>query len=232
MKRRYFYLFPVFVPLLCAVAVLAYKPGPDSIRECPKCKAALEQSTMMSGNSLDARYWTDGKMEAPMLPDRPWLVKCPKCSNLFWMTEAKKLGEQYKYDKDKDKKWPDAVEPGLPAETDFLTMLGTPGLSEKKEQYLRIRAWWAANDIKRKNRNMTDDWSLIQKANLESLADLLDATDSDQRIMKAEIFRELKRFDDCINLLAQPFEKEDHHAFAVFIRRLAEDRFWMVEQIE
>ncbi|MFA5906334.1 MAG: hypothetical protein WC836_20575, partial [Desulfobacula sp.] len=52
MKRRYFYLFPVFVPLLCAVAVLAYKPGPDSIRECPKCKAALEQSTMMSGNSL------------------------------------------------------------------------------------------------------------------------------------------------------------------------------------
>jgi hypothetical protein len=40
------------------------------------------------GNTIGAIYWTDGKREAKMLPNHPWLVKCPVCSRLFWVDEA------------------------------------------------------------------------------------------------------------------------------------------------
>jgi hypothetical protein len=33
----------------------------------------MAQRTLASGNTIGARFWTDGKMEAPMLPDQPAL---------------------------------------------------------------------------------------------------------------------------------------------------------------
>ena len=69
----------VILALLAVGTVWAFKPGPDTIRECPGCKAQVREQTTLSGNTFRAQYWTDGKREAPMLPDFPWLVKCPKC---------------------------------------------------------------------------------------------------------------------------------------------------------
>ena len=106
------------ITLLCGVTALAYRPGSNIIRECPECNAALERTTMMSGNTFGARFWTDGKMMAPMLPDRPWLAKCPKCTALFWIDEAKELGRQQPWDK--NKQWPDAIKPSIPTEADYL----------------------------------------------------------------------------------------------------------------
>lgn len=86
----------VFIHLLVLLAVIkvwAFFPGPDIIRECPKCKMHVVQETTMSGNTMHAKFWTDGKMVAPMLPDRPNLVKCPKCGTLFWLDDAKELGD-------------------------------------------------------------------------------------------------------------------------------------------
>ena len=43
-------------------------PGPDQVLQCPACGAALLQPTIRSGNTLDAVHYTDGYMDAPMLP--------------------------------------------------------------------------------------------------------------------------------------------------------------------
>ena len=223
-------LLTVLMTLLCGMAALAYMPGPDIIRECPKCRTVLEQTTMMSGNTFGARFWTDGKVVASMLPDRPWLVKCPKCDTLFWIDEAKQLGEQRRWAKDKN--WPNAIQPGHPTEAEFLSLLGSAELPEKKELYLRRRAWWAANDAARTNDTGTASWSPAQRANLQALANLLDERDSDQRITKAEVLRELKRFDDCIRLLTQPFDTERQAEVAAFIKGMAELKSWTVKEIK
>jgi hypothetical protein len=220
----------VLMTLLWNTTTFGYKPGPDIIRECPKCKTALEHTTMMSGNTFGARFWTDGKMIAPMLPDRPWLVKCPKCTALFWLDEAKKLGEQRRWDE--DKQWPNAVEPSLPTEDDYLRFLGDNNVPKKKELYLRRRVWWATNDAARTNETASVVLSATQEANLEALAKLLNEKDPDQRITKAEILRELRKFDDCISLLTKPFEEEHHAQVAAVIKGLAEQKSWMVKEIK
>jgi hypothetical protein len=72
--------------ILCSAAV-AYYPV-LTVRECPHCRANAVQEDTLSGNTIGATYWTDGKREAKMLPDHLWLVKCPVCSRLFWVDEA------------------------------------------------------------------------------------------------------------------------------------------------
>jgi hypothetical protein len=58
-------------------------PGPNVIRQCNHCQKPFTEPTLMSGNTFGATFWTDGKQEAPMLPDMPWLVKCPHLRRIF-----------------------------------------------------------------------------------------------------------------------------------------------------
>ena len=67
-------------------------PGPDQIIACPKCKGLARFMTLASGNTIDARVWTDGKMIAPMLPLPPAVVKCHHCAELYWRTDVEKIG--------------------------------------------------------------------------------------------------------------------------------------------
>ena len=59
------------------------KPGPDKVLACPNCRAPAIIFTLLSGNTVDARRWTDGKMDAPMLPQLPALTKCSKLLSLL-----------------------------------------------------------------------------------------------------------------------------------------------------
>jgi len=78
-------------------------------------------------------------MLAAMLPERPWLVKCPNCGALFWIDEARELGERawwYKHDE-----WPPAPEPKRPSEADFLRVLSASKIVCRKYN-LTIRTPW------------------------------------------------------------------------------------------
>lgn len=66
--------------------------GRTHIRECSLCGKYIKQQTFVSGNTLLARFWTDGKIEGPMLPNEPRLVKCPHCGALIWINEQKYVG--------------------------------------------------------------------------------------------------------------------------------------------
>ena len=67
--------------------------GPAIIRQCSACSKPIKQFTIQSGNTFGAKFWTDGKHEAPMLPDQPWLVICPHCHAPVWINELEPLGE-------------------------------------------------------------------------------------------------------------------------------------------
>ena len=178
-------------------------PGPDQIIACPKCKGLARYMTLASGNTLDARVWTDGKMIAPMLPLPPTVVKCHHCAELYWRTEAEHIGTVDRCraaGEQVNPAWADAPKPEEPTEAEYYQAL-SKGLAKnaKQERVLRILAWRRRNDVFRDKplkeaQGISDDPEEWRK-NLEALARLLTEEDVNDCLMKAEVLRELGEFE-------------------------------------
>lgn len=208
-------------------------PGPIIIRECPKCSQYIKQLTFASGNTYGARFWTDGKMDAPMMPDQPWLVKCPACKDLFWVDTAKQLAELEPLSKIK-KEFSDALMYEHLTETDYLKLLQKKKISRKKEEYVRIRAWWCTNDSMRYEKPTKGSkvvFSKDQEDNISRLYEILDEENPNQRLMKAEIARERGMFDEAMSLLEYKFPEGFDKAVSV-IRELCMSHSAVVEEIK
>jgi len=97
----------------------------------------------------------------------------------------------------------------------------TPWKTAKQEKYIRIRVWWSFNGPFRPNNPygflycvsansppkefyLPDD----QKENLGRLLDLLNAEETGDILTRAEILRQLGRFDECIKELDRPFHEQ------------------------
>jgi hypothetical protein len=102
-------------------------------------------------------------------------------------------------------------------------LAGHEAMPKEKEIYLRMRCWWMANDTWRWVPNPKPAFSPEQVKNLDALSALFDESEPNQRILKAEIARELGRFDECLLLLS--YQLEEGYDWAVgFIRKLAEEK--------
>ena len=166
--------------------------GSSLIKECPHCLKPFKQWTTISQNTFGASYWTDGRMMARSYPDFPKLIKCPNCNNLLWIDEAKEIGEQ-RIPGGRDDEWPCVQDYLKPSESDYLAFLAAGNaLDDKKIRYIRMRAWWAANDYfreeprRRKRRRLVLGQSIMTQDNMRILFELLDQTDEKQRMLKAE----------------------------------------------
>ncbi len=85
-------------------------------------------------------------------------------------------------------------------------------MSEAKVRHLRRILWWSVNDVRRMAFEIDHDYREIefsgrQLENLKLLFEMLDPTDADDRIMMAEIKRELGEFEQAKELLEGPFHK-------------------------
>jgi len=217
-------------------------PGPDKIIECPNCKGFARVFTLVSGNTFGARRWTDGKMIAPMLPRPPAITKCRDCGHYFWLSDAKKVGELPSLWGVEEKKkippeWRTAEHVRELSEAEYFEAI-KKGAAEREEQelHLRIGAWWAGNDLLRyQGQSFVDKSRIVARSpeatmNLESLLELLNIGDSDQRLMKAEVLRELGRFEEAIRLLEFDFPSE-YGSVVVLIRNLAQKKDPIVREI-
>ncbi len=128
-------------------------PGPDTIIGCPKCGALAKVPSLLSGNTIGAWWWTDGKMEAMMLPQYPEITRCRACAGFYWVIDARQVGEIDYYFSEPEtmraipEEWKDAEKIRELSEEEYLQALaeglGTP---QKRELYLRVQTWWAGND--------------------------------------------------------------------------------------
>jgi hypothetical protein len=67
--------------------------------------------------------------------------------------------------------------------------------------------------------------------NLKAMSSLIDEADSDQRLLKAEIARELGNFEECLLLLSYQFDKGYDRAVD-FIKKLEEEKVRAVKPFE
>lgn len=176
------------------------------------------------GSLREASVWTDGRMVGPWIPEELALVGCPFCGETFWIRESQALGaanEAYS-----DSRWPEAK---FVTELDAVSILQSIAVgkadSPRREKYLRLHAWWRDADARRegvaKELDLTPPGEEM-RANMRRLHLLADEELPDDRLMKAELSRQLGRFDECLRLIGQEFAREEHVAAAARIRELAE----------
>ena len=178
----------------------------------------------LSGNTIGAKFYTDGKRKAEIccqiIPG--WRSVRVRAASLGWMkrwrwTPASTLP------KESSRSW-------LPQERKCWSFFPGRQLPADKELYVRVLAWRSANDAWRWNPNATPAFSKEQVQNLKSLSKMLDETEPNQQILKAEIARELGEFDECLRLLSHPFD--ERYGYAVgFIRKLAQEKVLVVRSI-
>lgn len=58
-------------------------PANARIVFCPYCGGKKELLSLISGNTFRARFWSDLKMQAPMLPQISPVQKCPHCGKYY-----------------------------------------------------------------------------------------------------------------------------------------------------
>jgi hypothetical protein len=179
-------------------------PGTTIVKKCKECEGYIEKKTISSGNTCAATFWTDGKIDAPMLPSQPLLAICPFCGVKLWIDEQEEVGsiDPWSNDTNDYNSKPYTV----PLLKDYIEVLESYPLNREKEKYLRRRVWWASNDIRRETNKhpFTSD----ETKNLHSLLVLLDESSDEERLMKAEILRELGDFKKSIDMLSAPFPVE------------------------
>ena len=181
-------------------------------------KKTVILSSLTSGNTFRAIRWTDGKMDAPMLPAQPWLMRSP-CENLlFWRDECTEVAEVYVYEGERiPSELKDAVQAEDPEKCDYYRAM-EEGLCNKEDKliYLRRMIWWADNDPYRYGK--TDAVPVHDKRNLEQLLAFLRVQIPENLVCAAEINRELHRFKECLKLLEQDMPE----SFMPYVRLIKE----------
>jgi hypothetical protein len=210
-------------------------PGPDIIIACPNCDALAKVFSLTSGNTFGASIWTDGKMDAPMLPRPPAITKCHGCDTIYWVADAKQIGEYSFWESEEssvDPAWKDAPEIEQLTEDEYFHAIDS-GLGEttEKEQHLRLVTWWCSNDRYRDSSTSVDQAPEDRCVeNMHRLFDLLDAHDVNDRITKAEVARELGNFTKAIDL-ATTIDDEDTEHVKTFLLNLCREKTTVVKLI-
>lgn len=183
-------------------------PGPDHFFSCPHCKTVLRRWTIGSGNTFGSTLWSDGYLDAPMLPRAVQATRCPSCAKAFFVEDAEDLGEHWTYGSYRD----DSEEP-LPAgykDAPAVEDANPEALSElilhtedrDRVRYLCMQTWHSYNQAYRNPKAQ----SQAQKpdgfnGNLERLIGLLADDRGQDQVMKAEALRELGKHAEALAAL-------------------------------
>jgi hypothetical protein len=176
-------------------------PAPDRLFACAACGKTARVEQLRSGNTIGATFWSDGDVDAPMLPEYPRVSRCQACGKFTWISDAPDAND------------PDASLVSPLQEEDFLDALDAGlGSNRDRELELRISAWRRGNDQQRST-GVCGRRTARSEANIERLYEMLDPYV--EWCTKAEVARQLGRFDlarDVLSLASVHPAEESHHA--------------------
>lgn len=176
------------------------------IADCPNCGNRITVWVVASCNTIGATIFTDGFVDAPMYDESGAILECPECETVFWRTDmaVSSSVRDSKFCSDtENRKHPIARKPELERYPGLVEE--RPWRSDKEEAYIRLRAWWAWNHALGEDARSNKEFPPAAISNCERLLELIDDGKDDGAIMRAEINRELGRFQECLSLLDRPF---------------------------
>ena len=223
-------------------------PGPVLIYQCATCLGIFRYRTIASGNNFGARYWTDGEIKAPMLPNKPQLLGCPHCATPSWLKDLNAVDEYMTWfppnftddpvetikedldrqlRKQKREKYENLPELRTLKEQEYWDYLNSNKLSVEEEVYLRKLAWRLANDKRRDGENIRI--SSDENLNMRRLLKLMRGAESS--LLKAEIYRELGEFYES-EIELNKIEFNEQKELIAYIKQLSNDKKCLVQEIK
>ncbi|MDX1673128.1 MAG: hypothetical protein R3211_12385 [Balneolaceae bacterium] len=210
-------------------------PGFDKLIECPRrsCSHKMIRHTLESGNTSGATRWTDGRFDAPMLPQYPDFTRCPECGWFFWVEQAEEVGAlpggmPIPDDEEEFSEWREATEVQEPTFEQYLEALETKlARWPDPEKNLRLRAWQKYNDRFRPDPEKGEQtapikWTPASRENANNVLMLLDEWHLEESLCKAELLRELGRFGLALQMLDILEERHPDHRLRDTAERIQE----------
>lgn len=178
-------------------------PGPNYIYRCPLCDTLYSKYSLMSGNTFGADFYSDGRFFARMLPEFPIITKCLGCTTIFWLDKTNEIGSYYWGEKI-NTEWEEAFNADFLTLNDYFLALEfhLPRTIEE-EIYIRKRIWWEMNDRIRFKEELPayENENQLWSDNIHKLISLLNSSDDNEKIIIAELHRNLGNFDTCKKIL-------------------------------
>lgn len=194
----------------------ALEHGSPVYRQCASCGAPIKLTPILPRNTQGGILWSDGYLDTPDAREPPILGKCRVCDAIGCLPDLPEM---------------EAVAQPAPrgdyafvplTVSDYASLLDDlQEISEQFHVYLRIR-FWQLNNHRRRGSDDVEPLSEIERANLEELLELLGEEDA-ERLIKAEILRQLQQFEGAEGLLAEPVAQQ-LTPIVQRLRQLLEDR--------
>ena len=213
-------------------------PGRPNYRLCEVCGGVIKQPRLSSGNYIRARFWSDGKVDAPMFISYPPLGACPHCDQTVWLSDLKDVPvetlktDAVSVDLDDDRTLTlDATE--IMAEVyhglSFERMIEYANQIEDVDRLgvVRLLAWQTGNDSRREDTSIPITEEEI--VNLYALIKLLDIEDEKQRLFAGEAYRELGEFDETYILLQDEMSPRNESVRNRILDLALERDCWLAE---
>jgi hypothetical protein len=186
-------------------------PGPDVILACPRCEAPVRLPTMATIHLGLGRHWTDGKGRDSLAPETPRVARCPRCDRCHWLRDAVVVDEIAPWDDTgwrhvrREVRWAGTPRLREPTDEEYYVALdaGELAADPATERGVRLLAWWKRNEPFRYGSDAHGDGTAASagcRRNLEALVALLDEANDEERLLIAEVHRELGEFADAKRL--------------------------------
>jgi len=187
-------------------------PGNTYVRECPHCFGKYTHSSMLSGNTFGAKFWPDGKTDAPMMPEYPAYVGCPHCKASFWVEDTKVV-KSFGYNEERE--IPDIILDSNqnpipykdPTKKIYLHGLEDLNITKENEIYLSSKLMQIYNDVNR-DQKVQKPAITAQIENWNRLLEILDPNDTQEKLLKVEIYREMGNFEEAKKVFTGEFDEE------------------------
>jgi len=199
-------------------------PGPIQIIRCPYCEKLQKRRSLISGNTIGATFYSDGKSDAPMCPEFPVFVKCPSCDISFKIT---RVYREYPFNikifalghAEHDTWLEDLPSVRFMSVGEYINAINN-GLFYKSEEdnegwksdelNLRMLLWRAYNDRVRdgvegseSGYESANDHAIYVDNSRKLLQSIADTSDDESCLMRAELYRNIGEFDKCITELGK-----------------------------
>ncbi len=194
-------------------------PGNSQILTCPFCGKEKEILTLESGNLINAKYWSDNKIIAPMLPEISYIQKCDGCGKYFIRTRQEPRFSEDNYSEERGlltfQETKEAFEQ--------ISREGFENEIEEKEIHMMVHHAYNDHYHRSEEHHEIDpgDWEMF----VNNAKWLINNSIRDN-LLKAEFYREIGDFDNAIASLdaGEPYNKPFLKYIAHNVRKKAENK--------